>query len=97
MKKVYYDFRECGGLIIMLTVSGLISFAISAVFFFIGGWEVLTRPWAAASSTYSIWCVFFLLLGIILFLFNISVHKICKDVATLLKEVEDNKSKTAKG
>lgn len=71
MKKVYYTFRECGGLSIALTILGLISFAVSTMFFFIGGWEVLTRPWAAASSTYSIWCVFFLLLGIALFLINI--------------------------
>jgi len=93
VKKVYYSFRECGRLVIMLTVLGLISLAVSVVFFSIGGWEVLTRPWAEASSIYAIWCVFFLFMGIVLFLINLSIHKVCKDVAILLKEGEANKTK----
>ncbi len=93
MKIGYYFFGEWGHLNKMLITTGLISLVISAIFFFIGGWEILTRPYAVGNPTYSIWCVFFLLLGIVLFLVDFCIHKICRDIATLLKEIEDNKAK----
>ena len=93
MKKGYYFFGECGSLSKKLIIAGLISIAISGVLFLIGGWEVLTRPYAIGNETYSIWCIFFLLIGIILFIINICIHRICRDIATLLKDVEDNRTK----
>ncbi|MDU6263664.1 MAG: hypothetical protein E6600_04070 [Anaerocolumna aminovalerica] len=54
MKKGYYFFGECGSLSKKLIIAGLISFAISGAFFFIGGREVLTRPYAIGNNTYSI-------------------------------------------
>ena len=76
----------------ILLIFSLISFTVSAVFFFIGGGEVLLRPEVRVSHTYAIWCVFFLLLGIVTFLIDISIHKVCSDVAELLKEIEDKKT-----
>ena len=93
MKKVYYYFGECGTLVKTLTLAGIISLAVSAVLFFKGGWEVLCRSWASGNNTYAIWCAFFLLLGVMLIIINICIHKICRDVATLLKEIEDKKTK----
>ena len=91
MIKGYYYFGECGAFERFLIIGGLLSIAVSAVFFFFGGWEVLIRPGAIGSNSYSIWCVFFLLLASIMFLIDAAIHKICRDVATLLKEVEDSK------
>lgn len=93
MKIGYYFFGECGHLKKILVTTGIISLIISAIFFFLGGWEVLIRPYAIGSPAYSIWCIFFLLVGIVLFLIDFCVYKICRDIATLLKELEDNKSK----
>lgn len=91
MKKGYFYFGECCALSKALIIVGSISLLASAIFFFLGGWEVLTRAYAIANATFSIWCVFFLLIGIILFLINICIHKICRDIATLLKKLEDKK------
>ena len=68
---------------VFLTLA-IISLIASIVFFYIGGWVLLLRPWAVGEPTYSIRCVFFLLLAIILFLINLSIHKICDDVSGIL-------------
>jgi len=93
MKKVYI---KCNRLVVMLTISGFISFAISAILLLVNWWETLTKPWLAASKaggSTNIWFIFFLLLAIVIFLINIAVHKIRKDVETVLKEIENNKIK----
>lgn len=91
MKKVYI---KCNRLVIALTISSFISLAISAMFLLIDSWDVLIRPWVAANQKGpNIWFIFFLLLAIVLFLINIAVRKVRKDVATLLKEVKNNKTK----
>ena len=93
MRKGYYYFGECGFINKILSIICFMSFIISGVFFKIGGWEVLTRPGALGNNTYAIWCVFFLLLGIVLMFIKICIHKICSDIATLLTDVEEIKDK----
>lgn len=91
MKKGYYYFGECGSLGKMLAIIGGISFSVSAVFFFLGGWAVLIRPWAVGNYSYAMWCLFFLLICVVAFLIDFSIHKICRDIAALLKQMEDRK------
>src|SRR5699024_2249367 len=95
MKKLY---TKCDRLVLMLTILGFISLAISAMLLLIDWWEALIRPWGWLAANESgestnIWFVFFLLLAIVIFLINIAVHKIRKDVAALLKEAENDKNK----
>ena len=89
MKKGYYYFGECGSLNKILLIIGGISGVASIVFFFLGGWEVLTRPYAIGNCSYAMWCLFFLLLCSVTFLIDFCIHKICRDIATLLKQMEN--------
>lgn len=90
MKKGYYYFGECGSLGKILAIIGGISFSISAVFFYLGGWGVFIRPRAVGNCSYAMWCLFFLLICVVAFLIDFSIHKICRDIATLLKQIEDH-------
>lgn len=93
LRKGYYYFGESGFLCKVFLTLAIISLIASIVFFYIGGWVLLLRPWAVGEPTYSIWCVFFLLLAIILFLINLSIHKICDDVSEILRKIEDKRIK----
>ena len=88
MKKGYYYFGESGSLCRQLSVFGVLCLIISCVLFFLGGKVVLTMPDSTGKETYAIWCVFFLLLSIVSFLLILCINKICRDVATLIKEIE---------
>lgn len=70
-------------------ILGVVSFMVSSIFFFLGGWEVLTRPYALGNNAFAIWCPFFLFLSIVFFLVIFCIHKVCRDIATLLKEMEN--------
>ena len=91
MKKGFYHFGECGSLSRGLVIAGCLSFLLAVLFFCIGGRIELTRPNAVGETTYSIGCAFFLLLSLVLFIANHCVHKICTDIATLLKQLEAKK------
>ena len=94
MKKGLYYFGESGYLCKGLGISGTICFMVSAVLFFFGGRVVLTMPDMLDNITYAIWCVFFLFLSIVQFLAILCINKVCRDIATLLKGIEDkNNSK----
>lgn len=92
MKKGLYYFGESGYLCKGLGISGAICFIVSSVLFFLGGRLVLTMPNVDVSTTYAIWCVFFLLLSIVHFLAILCINKVCRDIATLLKEIENKNS-----
>lgn len=92
MRKGYYYFGECGVLSKELAILGGVSFMVSSIFFFLGGWEVLTRPCALGNNAFAIWCAFFLFLSIVFFLAIFCIHKVCRDIATLLKEIENKDS-----
>ena len=91
MEKGFYYFGECGAFEKFLVIGGLLSIAVSAVFFLLGGLYSSYTLYDAVYNPYSIWCAIFLSIGIILFLIDAAIHKICRDIATLLKEVEDKK------
>ena len=93
MKKGLYYFGESGYLCKGLGISAVICFMVSSVLFFFGGRVVLTMPDTLDNITYAIWCVFFLLLSIVQFLAILCVNKVCRDIATLMKKIEDSSSK----
>lgn len=93
MKKGYYYFGESGHISKFLVIMGLVSLIIAIVFFFAGDDIELTRPNAIGNTTYAIWSAFFLLFGIVAFIVNYCIHKICIDIATLLKKIEDKQNK----
>lgn len=97
MRKGYYYFGECGALSKVFAILGVVSFIVSFVFFIMGGWVVLIRPYEFGNTAYAIWCAFFLFLSIGFFLVIFCVHKVCRDIATLLKEIENKQSMSDKG
>lgn len=93
MKKGFYYFGESGRLSKILVFMGFVSLIIAIVFFFAGGDIELTRPNAIGNTTYAIWSAFFFLFGIVAFIVNYCIHKICIDIATALKKIEDKHNK----
>ena len=106
MRKGYYLFRECGSLSRVLTVLGIISFVASFLCLFIGVhsiWQtwslgMFMQTWHLGLldkdsyfHSHHAWFLFFLALSIVLITANVCVHKICTDIATLLKEIENKK------
>ena len=94
MRKIYYQFRECGSLSKALTIATIISFAAMAVIIFMN--DIHTWHHGLFSSRYFFsahhaWILFFFALGIVLIIANIIVHKVCADIAALLKEMDDKK------
>lgn len=92
MNKGYYWFRECGALSKLLTIFSIISFVIAGILLVVN--DIHTWHLGLFSNEYSFrshhaWILFLVLLGVILILVNITLHKICRDIATLLKEIED--------
>ena len=93
MKKGLYYFGESGYLCKRLGISGAICFMVSCVLFFCGGYVGLTQPNTdSPTTTHAIWCVFFLLFSIVQFLAILCINKMCRDIATLLKGIEDKSS-----
>ena len=90
MKKGYYYFRECGRMEKILLAIGIITAIISAFFLFKGGYLPLISD-DIYFTAYNAWCLFFLAITILAFMAYLCIHKICRDIATLLKEVEENK------
>ena len=90
MKKGYYYFGECGRMEKILSAVGIISAIISVFFLFKGGYLPLISD-DFHFGTYNAWCLFFFIICIFAFTANLCIHKICRDIATLLKEVEENK------
>lgn len=75
---------------IKLLGMGTVSLGLALFFLFKGGY------WSLISGQYyfnveNAWCLFFLLLSIFSFVTDICINKICTDIATLLKEIEDKK------
>lgn len=90
MKKGYYYFRECTGLEKALVLLGIISLILSVLFLIKGGYlSLLSSDYYF--NTENAWCLFFLLLGIILLVIDICMNKLCRDVATLLKQMEEKR------
>ena len=90
MKKGYFYFRECGRMEKILLAIGIITAIISAFFLFKGGYLPLISD-DIYFTAYNAWCLFFLAISILAFMAYLCIHKICRDIATLLKEAEENK------
>lgn len=90
MKKGYYYFGECTGLEKALVLCSMISFVISAGFLIKGGYLSLLSS-IYSFNTDNAWCLFFLLLGLFLLVTDICINKLCRDVAVLLKQMEDKR------
>ncbi len=89
MRKGHYIFRHVKGFWVFLIWLGIISLVFSAILFFLGGSTELLHTNLVGNTSFSIWTVFFLLLGIVSFLICFGINKVCEDIAILLKEVED--------
>lgn len=88
MRKGYYYFRECTSLQIWLLSLGTVSFILCLIFLFKGGYLSLISN-NYYFNTENVWFLFFLILSIFLFVIDICINKICRDIATFLKEIED--------
>lgn len=89
MKKGVCFFGECGALEKKLLGLGILSAVLAVVFWAKGGHLSLLSD-EFNFSTNNV-CLFFLLLSLISFISDFCVNKICRDIATLLKEIEDKK------
>lgn len=89
MKKGYYYFGECGSMEKILLAIGIITAVISCFFLFKGGYLPLIDD-DFYFTTYNAWFLFFLSISIFAFIADICLHKICEDIATCLKQIEEN-------
>lgn len=79
MRKGYYIFRECGSFSRVLLWISAACVVLPAILFFVSReWFGLVVLFAIPILTASIFV-------------NVALHKLCRDVATLLKEIEDKK------
>ena len=67
---------------------GIIAAVISCFFLFKGGYLPLIDD-HFYFTTYNAWFLFFLSMSIFAFIVDICLHKICRDIATCLKEIEE--------
>ncbi len=93
MRKGHYEFRYVKGLTIGLFCGGSLSLLLSILLFLLGGWVGLLEPDYYANTPLSLWTLFFLLLGTLLLVVNGCIHKLCEQMAVLLKEIEDRTAK----
>lgn len=91
MKKIYYTFSECGRMAKILLTIGIVSAAIALVFLFKGGFPSSLVSDDMYFTLYDAWFLFFLSMSIFAFIADLCIHKICSDIAALLKEIEENK------
>lgn len=92
MKKIYYHFGECGRMSKILLAIGIISAVIAVAFLFKGGFSPLVHN-DMYFELYHAWFLFFLAISIFAFITNLCIHKICADIATLLKEADEKTRK----
>ena len=90
MKKIYYYFGECGRMTKVLLTVGIVAAVIAVTFLFKGGFSPLVND-DEYFTLYSAWSLFFLSISIFAFAADLCIHKICTDIATLLKEIEERK------
>ena len=91
MKKGYYYFAECGRLGRLLLTIGIIA-AVIAMFFLIKGGLLPLISNDVYFTADNAWCLFFLAISIFAFMADFCIHKICRDIAALLKEFEEKKN-----
>lgn len=90
MKKIYYYFGECGRITKVLLTVGIVAAVIAVAMLFKGGFSPLVSD-DYYFTLYNAWFLFFLSISIFAFVANLCIHKICTDIATLLKEIEERK------
>ena len=90
MKKGHYYFAECRRLGRLLLTIGIIA-AVIAMFFLIKGGLLPLISNDVYSTADNAWCLFFFAISIFAFAADLCIHKICRDIAALLKEIEENK------
>jgi len=92
MRKGYYLFRECGALSDALAILSAVSLVIAGIIIIandIHTWHLGLFSDNFYFSAHHAWVLFFVLLSIIMIVANIVLHKICRDIATLLKEIKE--------
>jgi hypothetical protein len=99
VRKGYYLFLECGSLSIKLTVACIFSFVISLLLFIITTGPNIYNWYnngllknSYYFETGHAWTIFFFSMGLVLFITNKCIHAVCRDIATLLKDIEDKYS-----
>lgn len=90
MRKGYYYFGECGRMAKILLAIGIVSAVIALAFLFKGGFSPLVSN-DMYFELYHAWFLFFLAISVFAFIADICIHKLCRDIATILKEVEETK------
>ncbi len=88
MKKAYYYFGECGQLVKIFLIAGIVTAVIALIFLLKGGFLPLVSD-TFYFTVYNAWFIFFLSISIFSFAVTFCIHKICTDVANLLKEAEE--------
>lgn len=91
MKKIYYYFGECGRITNMLLTVGVVAAVIAVAFLFKGGFSSLVSD-DYYFTLYNAWFLFFLSISIFAFAACLCIHKICADIAALLKKIEEDKN-----
>ena len=89
IKKGYYYFGECGSMEKILLAIGIITAVISGFFLIKGGYLPLIDD-DSYFTTYNAWFLFFLSISFFAFVADICLHKICEDIATCLKQIEES-------
>lgn len=104
MRKGYFYFPNSSRLSKFVICFAILSFFISMVLFLITNVDgllfitIFLRDGFRAFNFYTqiqwghIWSIFFLILGIFAIMINVTIHKICEDIAYLLKQGEVKKS-----
>jgi hypothetical protein len=94
MMKGTFLFRASGAFSTFLLIASGISF-LGAIWFFVrGGQYHLLIGNVIADVRPALWSLFFLLLGVVCILLNVLLHRLCRDIADLLKAIEEKQTHT---
>jgi phosphoglycerol transferase MdoB-like AlkP superfamily enzyme len=88
MRKGIYLFPRCGSLTKKLTVAVALCFGISVILLVVN-WILLLGGDRGLSDAQLALIIPLTLVGFILLVADICVHRVCEDVASLLKGVEE--------
>ena len=102
MKKGLFYFPESGRYSIFLSIVSAVSILLAIIIFFathVDGITVISVFLRNGFRIFSphafvhwgpIWSAFFFLLGIITIFINVAIHKVCRDIASLLKDAGED-------
>jgi|GEM_PF-4992178 len=91
MQKGWYKFPAAGRFSLFLGLLAFFSFFAAIIIFFLQDNQLFPFFYLAPYSLWTTICLFFLWLGIVSILMILGIHKVCEDVAALMKENKKNK------